>query len=149
MKYGWTLNKDSWKRLIAAIGKRSWQKVPFTKLERAEVPESYGVYVFCTKPCPSTQVAPQHLLRDLFNAIYVGQATNLRQRFDYHRTTPMAPMEAVRECFSTTLEFWFTTLESSAELCRVESLLIECLGPTANRQKGPGLEGKLGAGRPA
>ena len=36
----------------------------------------------------------------------------------------MAPMEAVRKCFSGTLEFWFTKLSSLEELCNVESVLI-------------------------
>lgn len=149
MTYGWTLHKDSWKRLFAAIGKRPWKKVPFSHLERTEVPESYGVYVFCAKPCPKEHPGTKHLLWALFNAVYVGQATNLRQRFDAHWRNPMAPMEAVRECFSSTLEFWFTKLSSADELCKVESVLIECLGPAANRQQGPGLKGKLGTGRPA
>ena len=149
MTYGWTLHKDSWKRLFAAIGKRPWKKVPFSKLERVEVPESNGVYVFCAKPGPAECAGPKHLLMTLFNAVYVGQATNLRQRFDDHWSRPMPPMEAVRACFSNTLEFWYTTLGSSEELCKVESVLIECLGPAANRQKGPGLKGKLEAGRPA
>ena len=149
MNYGWTLNKDSWKQLLSAIGERHWRKVPFTKFERIEVPEDYGVYVFCAKPCSAEAAGPRHLLRALLNAVYVGQATNLRQRYDDHWKHPMDPMHAVRSCFSNTLEFWYTTLESQEELCKVESTLIECLGPSANRQKGPVFKGKLTAGQPA
>lgn len=149
MNYGWTLDKEHWKQLFSAIGKRNWRKVPFSIFEKTEVPERYGVYVFCAKPCLGGKAEPKHLLRNLFNAVYIGQATNLRQRFESHWKQPMEPMTAVRECFSHTLEFWFTTLQTFEELCNVERVLIDCLGPAANRQRGPGLKGKLGAGRPA
>jgi hypothetical protein len=61
----------------------------------------------------------------------------------------MAPMTAVRDCFSDKLEFWFTTLDTLEELCEIESVIIECLGPVANRQKGPVFKGKLCTPRPA
>ena len=149
MTYGWTLSRKCWGRLFSAIGQRSWRKVPFSILEKSGVPDSYGVYVFCAKPFPMKKAAARHLLNRLFNAVYVGQATNLRQRFVSHCSRPMDPMIAVRDCFSHTLEFWFTKLDSLEELCEVESILIECLGPTANRQKGPVFNGKVCAGRPA
>ena len=61
----------------------------------------------------------------------------------------MDPMHHLRACFSTTLEFWFITLESPADLSKIECLLIDCLGPVANRNLGPTVKGFLGDGRPA
>ena len=146
MIYGWTLDKQLWKRLFEAVGARKWKKIPFSKLERAEVPERQGVYVFCARPYAN---GCSGLLTSLCNAVYVGQATNLRRRFDDHCGKPMPPMYRVRECFSQSLEFWFTTLDTAEELCNIESILIECLGPAANRQKGPVFVGKLCEGQPA
>ena len=149
MNYGWTSTKKCWKQLSAAIGARSWKRVPFNKIEKIAVPECGGVYVFCARPNTKDIQDPKHLLRTLFNAVYVGQAKNLRTRFESHWRNPMIPMEAVRDCFSHNLEFWFIKLDSPEELCKVERILIECLGPVANRQAGPGLKGKLGVGQPA
>jgi hypothetical protein len=149
MTYGWTLNRECWSRFFLAIGSRTWCTVPFSILEKNAVPESYGVYVFCAKPCTTGKATERHLLNYLFNAVYVGQATNLRQRFVDHCNKPMEPMIAVRDCFAPRLEFWFTKLDSLKELCEVESVTIECLGPAANRQRGPVFKGKLCAGRPA
>lgn len=149
MTYGWTLDKNLWKRLLDVVGKHAWRKVLFTRLEKDEVPECCGVYVFCTAPALTGDLDSKHLLRALFNAVYVGQTTNLRQRFNEHWRKPMPPMSAVRACFSATLEFWFTVLNSEDDLWLVESTLIECLGPAANRQKGPVLKGKITVGQPA
>lgn len=150
MRYGWKLDKNSWSRLSAAIGSRTWKTVPFSLLEKKEVPEKCGVYVFCARPIPGKPSATnRNLLQFLYNAIYAGQATNLRQRFDNHWRDPMDPMHRLRACFSATLEFWYITFESSVELSKVECLLIDCLGPTANRNLGPTVKGLVGDGRPA
>src|SRR5437868_6758418 len=147
MTYGWTLNNEQWKELYAVIGKRKWRRVPFDLYEKMEIPETHGVYVFCAKPCSGVTLDAKHLLKNLLNAVYIGQAVNLRQRFEGHWKHPMDPMIAVRHCFSTTLEFWFTTLDTFEELCTVERILIDCFGPLANRQRGPGLKGTLGGGQ--
>jgi excinuclease UvrABC nuclease subunit len=150
MQYGWTLDKGAWTKLITATRNRAWRRVSFSRLEKGQVPTEGGVYVFCAKPMSASfNTAQRHLLRTLLNAVYVGQAVNLRQRFDDHLRAPMDPMRAARAVFSTTLEFWFTRASSTEEMCELESLLIECLGPPANRQRGPTLKGTMGEGRPA
>jgi len=89
------------------------------------------------------------LLMALFNAVYVGQATNLRQRFDDHWRQANAPDGSCSCMLQQHTRILVYHAGITEELCKVESVLIECLGPTANRQKGPGLKGKLEAGRPA
>ena len=146
MNYGWTLRKGSWDKLIAATNNRAWRSVAFSKFDKAQVPTDGGVYIFCVKPMKGSS---DPRFRSLLNGVYVGQAVNLRKRFDDHLRKPMDPLRAVRACFSTTLEFWFTRVNSPEELCNLESLLIECLGPAANRQSGPTLKGRVGEAQPA
>src|SRR5438128_1375155 len=102
MQYGWTLDKAAWMKLITATRDRAWRRVSFSRLEKAQVPTESGVYVFCAKPMSASLNATQHhLLRTLLNAVYVGQAVNLRQRFNDHLQAPMDPMRAARAVFST------------------------------------------------
>jgi len=149
MRYGWTLDTTCWERLQKIVARCNWHRVPFSPLEKNEIPNSYGVYVFCAKPPNSRELEADDLLKNLFNAVYVGQTVNLRKRFVEHWTKPMSPMRYVRDCFSGTLEFWFTICKDQEELCLLEYVLIECLGPAANRQNGPVIEGKVGTATPA
>lgn len=151
MNYGWTLNRESWVKLASALNQRPWRSVSFSIYEKPQVPITRGVYVFCARPYtdPTEDQKQRSLLRHLLNAVYVGQAVNLRKRFDDHYRKPMPPMRDLRGCFRGTLEFWFTSADSLEELCLLEGLLIDCLGPTANRHRAPALRGKIQDGRPA
>src|SRR5436305_11111377 len=83
MDYGWTLDKAVWTKLIAATRDRLWKKVNFSKFDKDQVPTIGGVYVFCARPPnPARDSGRRNLLNGLFNVIYVGQAVNLRKRFD-------------------------------------------------------------------
>ena len=150
MHYGWTLDKAAWTKLITATRGRSVAKSEFQQIgESPGADRGRSLRFLCKADGRSVNATQRHLLRTLVNAVYVGQAMNLRQRFDDHLRAPMDPMVAARAVFSTTLEFWFTRASSDEEMCQLESLLIECLGPPANRQSGPTLKATLGVGRPA
>ena len=142
MHYGWTLDKAAWTKLIAATRDRAWRKVSFSRLEKALVPTEGGVYVFCAKPMSvSVNATQRHLLRTLLNAVYVGQAENLRKRFNDHLAGTNGSNASLPERFFPQLSnFGSHRARSAEEMCELESLLIECLGPPANRQRGPTLK---------
>jgi hypothetical protein len=65
----------------------------------------------------------------LYNAIYAGQTTNLRQRFRKH-VQGYGDVVHAKNAFRR-LDFWFASVES-ADLNDIEQLLLDSLGPTAN-----------------
>ena len=68
-------------------------------------------------------------MKKLYNAIYAGQTTNLRQRFQNH-VQGYGNLIQAKNTFRR-LDFWFTSVRS-AELDEIEQLLLDTLGPTAN-----------------
>jgi len=89
-----------------------------------------GVYAICT---PGTQLS-QGLLAKLYNAVYVGQAVDLRSRFLDHARQPGRELQRARNAFRI-LDFHYMTA-SLDDLNELEGLLIDCLGPSANQQAG-------------
>jgi hypothetical protein len=89
-----------------------------------------GVYAICT---PGTQLT-QGLLGKLYNAVYVGQAVDLRQRFLDHARNPGRELQRACNAFRV-LDFHYMTAPLG-EIDYLEELLIECLGPSANQQRG-------------
>jgi hypothetical protein len=94
------------------------------------VPERAGVYAICTRGTRFTQ----GLLGRLYNAVYVGQAVDLRHRFLDHARRPGRELQRAHNAFQI-LDFYFMTA-SLDELNYLEGLLIDCLGPSANQQAG-------------
>ncbi len=127
MRYGWHLNSDSWQALAAAVMSCSWERAYLEADYAFQVPEVSGVYLICAgiKEIP----IQGSVMERLYNAIYVGQTTNLRRRFRGHVTGYRKVIEA-KDAFRR-LDFWFTKVEI-ADLSRIEQLLLESLGPTAN-----------------
>jgi len=153
MRHGWTLDRSLWTELREMMSDLSWRHARCSILEKGHIPKSGGVYVFCARPGHPIGLRRQRarrLLEYLINAVYVGQATSLRSRFTRHCEDPMRPMAKVRSCFGLTMEFWFVRIPEQDRRNQLESLLIECLGPIANRQAGPStFPGRVGTGRPA
>jgi hypothetical protein len=152
MRYGWALDKERWIALFEVLKGFRWKKVPFSILEKAEVPREKGVYVLCAKPLGDSlsKSSSGNLLSKLFNAIYVGQAANLRQRFVDHCSRPADFMHTARQCFGLTMEFWYIKARDEKECSRLEYMLIDCLGPPVNKISGHiPLLGRIGEGRPA
>ncbi len=145
MDYGWSINLERW-RAFGALAKdlpAEWRRVKLRPLDRDSVPQKSGIYVVCAK------AAVSHLghFDSLYNALYVGQATSLRQRFMGHCQAPSERMKRAMLCFSAGLDFWF--IEAEAQLLNdLERTLIACLGPPVNIQVGV-IKGVVMPPRPA
>lgn len=130
MRYGWSIERKDWYGLTTLCAERTWQKVPFGAVNRDLVPKEPGVYAICT---PGWRMA-SGLFAHLYNAVYVGKAKDLHARFLQHCQRPEREIRSLTECFPD-LEYWFAPMRAG-ELDVVETLLIDCLGPPANRQRG-------------
>lgn len=141
MRYGWQLDKSRWEELADTCRDREWTKTYLEDVYKSSIPKTSGVYIICAS---LRYVLPPSSLRDdLYNAIYVGQATNLRRRFTQHvrgyRNVPKA-LEAFKR-----LDYWFTEV-GLAELDDVEQSFLDTLGPTANDKN---VRAKIGRPIPA
>lgn len=134
MRHGWSLDRSPWYDLSRGVAHGHWRQVPFATLHQARVPEASGVYALCTAGVG----ASTGLFADLYNAIYVGQARNLRQRFMQHCRRPSRELQRAILCFRS-LDFWFVQV-SPGHTDATEALLIECLGPSANLRAGVKVE---------
>ena len=139
MRYGWSLDKEVWDRIpLNLLNDECWRFVSFTVAESVAVPDVSGVYVICSSPpgafCRRTPRG-KNLFDSLYNAIYIGKTTELKRRFLEHCKIPKKEILIARKCYRRNLEFWFTRVDCD-KLELVESLIIDCLGPPANRQSG-------------
>ena len=139
MRYGWSIERDHWDDIPKeALKSDKWRSVNVSSLERNRVPESPGVYLFCSNPpgrSRKKKVKDTDLFGVLYNVLYVGKATNLRTRFLSHCNNPAEDILKSRACFPEGLEFWFMSL-SKDQIDATESVLIRCFGPPANRVSG-------------
>lgn len=129
MRHGWSLSPRSWAAMREAFENRPWKQVPFRIHSRALVPNACGVYVLAA----GSGVRHAGVLARLYGALYVGQSVDLRARFLQHLARPQPELERAVRSFA--LDFWFTPSDEP-DLLRLEALLIECLGPSANRLSG-------------
>lgn len=145
MRYGWTLEKQQWDRLLQVVTETDWLKVPrLNQLYRDFVPETPGVYVICVK-LPNFNQCP---FKSLYNVIYVGKSEEaLLERFLFHCGQAERGVKAAKQCFGDSLEYWFTEV-SRDRVAELEKWLIDCFGPPANRKSGS-IPGKIGNPRPA
>ena len=68
----------------------------------------------------------------LYSAVYVGQSRNLQRRFGDHVRTNRGKVADAKQIFRR-LDFWYALFDSS-DLDRVEKLVIQALGPSANER---------------
>jgi hypothetical protein len=130
MRYGWSLEEPSWQRLRALKDRGKWRRCKLDQLQRVHVPTEPGIYLIGA----SATKDDGEPFSTLYNAIYVGQSTNLQARFLQHIRTPQDPLRLARSCFPI-LDYWFLEVDAS-ELDSLEAVLIDCLGPSANRRSG-------------
>lgn len=135
MRHGWSLSPAVWAGVREAFEHRRWSRVPFQMRSRVMVPNACGIYVLAAGP----GVGQTGALARLYDALYVGQSTNLRVRFLQHLSHPQPQIERATRCFA--MDFWFTCSEEH-ERYGLEALLIDCLGPSANRI--PGIRATIG-----
>ena len=143
-KLGWSLDAKCWTRLSVNWSKSSARQVILIREQAGDVTENSGVYVICASP-PATSL-PRNMFKHLYNAVYVGQAVNLRTRFNKH-VTGYGNVPSARALFGS-LDFWFIEVPKD-DLDHAESVLIDALGPVANKINGPTIQARLGAPVPA
>ena len=133
MRYGWSLKQSDWDRVLHAIQGHTWSRCKLRVPDTDRVPEHPGVYVICAQA--SAELPP--VIGRLYNAIYVGRAqSRLRDRFKAHCNTPSDDLRKAVQCFGPTpLEFWSLVMPP-AHVAGLETALIQCLGPSANRISG-------------
>src|SRR3954451_9400155 len=107
MRHGWSLSPASWEAASAAVGAEPWRHVAFQQRHRRLVPEASGIYMLGTLPAASA------LPDRLYNAVYVGQARNLRNRFLQHLHSPGPEVLRAGLCFRH-LDFWFMRAEQTS-----------------------------------
>ena len=133
MRHGWSLEYEWWAQLEKALPASAWQKVRFRLLDEDSVPSSPGIYAMSAGTPLHVDGDGMSLFRQLHNVLYLGKSTNLRARFKQHVVTPKAELKQAMVCYGAP-SFWFITVET-ARLDELEGLLIECLGPSANKKR--------------
>lgn len=141
MRYGWNIHSAPWERADKEIQKLKWKKVFLDPSQTFVVPEKSGVYLICGRPPVSVEADPTKPLAIFYNVLYAGQSGSLRTRFATHAKSTSADLELAKKTFRT-LDYWYAIVEN-VDLNRVEGLLLDVLGPTANRVNAP-LQGQLG-----
>jgi len=144
VRYGWSLATEDWATFQNAnpgVKDPSWHRVNLRLLDRDSVPAGPGIYMLCAHPSTKYALVPPHL----YDAIYVGRATSLRNRFVQHCGVSSPRIEQAKTCFKSPLHYWYLETPNFSVL---ESLLILCLGPSANQIEGT-IPATIGLGRPA
>lgn len=135
MRHGWTLDRASWEAFntLATTALRSqWRAVRLDARDQDSVPSDPGIYAILATPAKLFPMLPAALT----NTVYVGKASALQGRFLDHCGRRVSPdVAAANACFGYRLQFWFVRADGS-DIAVLESLLIECLGPSANRVSG-------------
>ena len=143
-KRGWALRLKQWEQLSNSLGSRDWKRVSLHPDYQDGIPKAPGVYVICGTP----RIPDCRPFKSLFDVIYAGQARSLRRRFLEHCYTPKSELLEARASLRPELDFWFWEADQS-DLCRLESMLIKTLGPTANAIAAPAIKARLGEPVPA
>ena len=127
MRYGWSLNPKQWQDLREAVSDCDWRRTYLEADYATQVPTISGVYLICA----STGRIPIRggVMEKLYNTVYAGQASNLRQRFRQH-VQGYGKVVTAKNAFRR-LDFWYTSV-ASADLRDIEQLMLDSFGPTAN-----------------
>ena len=106
---------------------------PLTSWRIAQNPQKPGIYLICAPP--PNQPA-EFLSGNLYNAMYAGRATiSLQRRFEDHCRRPDKNIQSVKQTCGAKLDFWFSIVPAE-KIIELEAVLIDCLGPSGNRQRG-------------
>jgi hypothetical protein len=134
LRYGWSLTRDHWEEFSSAIASYAttrWKVVKLRDIDQDSVPSCTGIYAISARVERSHKGFPP----SLENVVYVGKATSLRGRFVDHCLHPAPELKRAKSCFHFHLDFWFIECGAAAT-AKLESLLIECLGPSVNQVSG-------------
>ncbi len=130
LRYGWTLARKQWESFSEAVGSHAtsaWRHVRLDEVNRDTIPPRPGIYAISAPVARSHQGFPPKL----DNVVYVGKATTLSARFMDHCLHPTPELQRAKACFLYELDFWFIECRAEA-IAELESLLIDCLGPSVN-----------------
>ncbi|WP_253158250.1 hypothetical protein [Stieleria tagensis] len=89
-----------------------------------------------------------------FNVLYAGlSATSIQARFVKHCQMPDEGIQNAKSCYgfvTNQMTFYFA-LASAVEVADLENRLIDCFGPSCNKQAGisPVITAVVGEGKPA
>lgn len=131
--------------MIGRVASTNWKQVNLESLYQDTVPESSGVYIICASP-PNSE--PPVFSR-LYEVIYAGQeGVSLRRRFLEHCSRPKPEIQSAVDCLKHPLEYWFTQV-GREDLDTLESVLIDCFGPPANKVRKLVIKARLKPAEPA
>jgi hypothetical protein len=141
MRYGWNINSAPWERAGKELQKLEWKKVFLDPSQTFVIPEKSGVYLICGRPPVPVETDLTKPLAIFYNVLYAGQSGSLRARFATHAKSTSPDLELAKKTFRN-LDYWYALVEN-VDLNRIEGLLLDVLGPTANRVNAP-LQARLG-----
>lgn len=153
MRYGWTLISSHW-GVLRKVVREFLGESPDGKLVRLTpqggrfIPDLGGVYMLCAHPpkCDLPMIKPpQKAEMHLFNALYIGEAEDLRVRYKNYamvRNISGKGKDGKVRKFLKTYDniyfcYWAMAPEAGQqERKKLQDVMIECFGPTANTQGG-------------
>ncbi len=141
MRYGWNIDRASWERASNILQKLEWKKAFLDPSQAFVIPEKSGVYLICSRPPVPVESDSTKPLGIFYNVLYAGQSVSLRTRFNTHAKSSSLDIELVKKTFRN-LDYWYALVEK-VDLDGIERILLDVLGPTANRINAP-LRGQLG-----
>lgn len=127
MRYGWSLVPEDWLILNQLLSESKWTRVYLEREYKDKVPSRSGVYIICGKANSIGNMGAA--LNSLNNAVYVGQSSNLKNRFQDHVVGYGSVVKA--KLTFRRLEYWWSEI-SREELNKYEQALVNALGPSAN-----------------
>lgn len=127
MRYGWSLEQKDWLLLSKLLSDTKWTRVYLDREYKDKVPNKSGVYIICGKTDSLGNMGAA--INSMSNAVYVGQSSNLKNRFQEHVAGYGSVVKA--KLTFRRLEYWWLEV-SREELNIYEQALINALGPSAN-----------------
>ena len=128
MQYGWSLQIKHWRELAKAVSGCKWHRCYLERDYAIKIPTSTGIYLICA--CARQIPISGKVMEHLYNAVYVGQTSNLQRRFREHVRVQRGRILDAKKIFRR-LDFWYSEL-SRDHLSETEQLLVDAFGPTAN-----------------
>ena len=141
MRYGWNINSDPWELAGKEIQKLKWKKSFLDSSQTVMIPAESGVYLICGRPPVPVETDLEKPLAIFYNVLYAGQSKSLRGRFATHANSTSTDLELAKKTFKN-LDYWYALVDN-VNLNIIEGLLLNVLGPTANRVNAP-LQARLG-----
>ena len=161
MRYGWILDGRAWGKLRDAMC-QYFGKSPEAQLLRLSIHSGKliqadsGVYMLCapTPKCNLRVKTPGNDTKVLYDALYVGQTTNLKERYRDYAAGRGIRQEKIKQLLREVKDidfcYWVIPGAKEATLKKIEGIMIDCIGPVANSKRGDGtVRAKIGAALPA